>query len=135
MSDRAWHEIWMEQCEAAETIKVRFGVESAFDYVVGEKLLTFTQAATEHPEFARTLPRFVSRVTGMFTAQELESHPARIERIRRENELAAMEVHEPDLEDPTAVAEQARRNLSTTLRHRRFLFTDSFLLLWKWRVG
>ena len=30
---------------------------------------------------------------------------------------------------------RARRNLSTTLRHRRFLFTDSFLLLWKWRVG
>ena len=29
----------------------------------------------------------------------------------------------------------AVRNLSTTLRHRRFLFTDSFLLLWKWRVG
>ena len=27
------------------------------------------------------------------------------------------------------------RKLSTTLRHRRFLFTDSFLLLWKWRVG
>ena len=27
------------------------------------------------------------------------------------------------------------RNLSTTLRHRRFLFTDSFLLLWKLRVG
>ena len=24
---------------------------------------------------------------------------------------------------------------TTTLRHRRFLFTDSFLLLWKWRVG
>ena len=30
---------------------------------------------------------------------------------------------------------RAVRNLSTTLRHRRFLFTDSFLLLWKWRVG
>ena len=30
---------------------------------------------------------------------------------------------------------KALRNLSTTLRHRRFLFTDSFLLLWKWRVG
>ena len=29
---------------------------------------------------------------------------------------------------------EANRNLSTTLRHRRFLFTDSFLLLWKWRV-
>ena len=33
------------------------------------------------------------------------------------------------------VAATAKRNLSTTLRHRRFLFTDSFLLLWKWRVG
>ena len=32
-------------------------------------------------------------------------------------------------------AVHAMRNLSTTLRHRRFLFTDSFLLLWKWRVG
>ena len=31
--------------------------------------------------------------------------------------------------------EKADRNLSTTLRHRRFLFTDSLLLLWKWRVG
>ena len=33
------------------------------------------------------------------------------------------------------VTDKAVRNLSTTLRHRRFLFTDSFLLLWKWRVG
>ena len=30
---------------------------------------------------------------------------------------------------------QPVRNLSTTLRHRRFLFTDLFLPLWKWRVG
>ena len=33
------------------------------------------------------------------------------------------------------IEKKADRNLSTTLRHRRFLFTDSFLLLWKWRVG
>ena len=37
---------------------------------------------------------------------------------------------------PEALTEPClNRNLSTTLRHRRFLFTDSFLLLWKWRVG
>ena len=35
----------------------------------------------------------------------------------------------------TFAFDAAARNLSTTLRHRRFLFTDSFLLLWKWRVG
>ena len=37
--------------------------------------------------------------------------------------------------EPLALGLVAWRNLSTTLRHRRFLFTDSFLLLWKWRVG
>ena len=36
---------------------------------------------------------------------------------------------------PLHIVRKAKRNLSTTLRHRRFLFTDSFLLLWKWRVG
>ena len=36
---------------------------------------------------------------------------------------------------PVGVEPVVHRNLSTTLRHRRFLFTDSFLLLWKWRVG
>ena len=38
-------------------------------------------------------------------------------------------------DDATWDRAEAARNLSTTLRHRRFLFTDSFLLLWKWRVG
>ena len=99
MSDRIWHEIWMDQCEAAETINVRHGAESAFDYVVGEKLLTFAQA----------MPRFVSRVRGMFTAQEMESNLARIEGIRRKNELTAVEAYEPDLDDPMAAAERARQ--------------------------
>ena len=39
------------------------------------------------------------------------------------------------LEQALSLLAAAERNLSTTLRHRRFLFTDSFLLLWKWRVG
>ena len=45
----------------------------------------------------------------MFTAQEMEWHLTRIEGIRRENERAAMEVYEPDLEDPIAAAERARQ--------------------------
>ena len=35
MTARRWHEIWIEQCEAAEAIKLRYGVGSAFDFVVG----------------------------------------------------------------------------------------------------
>ena len=54
-----------------------------------------------------------------------------------ENILLLCETHHR-LIDKVAKADYpagALRNLSTTLRHRRFLFTDSFLLLWKWRVG
>ena len=61
MTDRDWHKIWIEQCEAAETIKLRNGLKAAFDYAVAEKLRNFAGAAAQHPEFARELPRFVSR--------------------------------------------------------------------------
>lgn len=80
MSVRKHHEIWIEQCEAAQGIKLRYGVKAAFDYVVAEKLLNFADAAARHPEFARELPRFVSEVRGMFTPLEIEAHLARIER-------------------------------------------------------
>ena len=36
-TERRWHEVWREQCEAAETIRLQYGVGSSFDYAVGEK--------------------------------------------------------------------------------------------------
>ena len=45
----------------------RYGLKAAFDYAVAEKLLNFAEAAAQHPEFARELPRFVSRVRQMFS--------------------------------------------------------------------
>ncbi|MFZ1883878.1 MAG: hypothetical protein WAU53_09825, partial [Rhodoplanes sp.] len=66
---RKLHEIWIEQYEAARTIKDRYGLQAAFDYLVGEKLLNFAEAASEHRAFARELPRFVSEVRRMFTAE------------------------------------------------------------------
>ena len=80
MSVRKNHQIWIEQCEAAQSIKLRYGVKAAFDYVVAEKLLNFAEAAARHPEFASELPRFVSEVRRMFTPQEIGAHLARIER-------------------------------------------------------
>jgi hypothetical protein len=38
---RKFHEIWIEQCDAAQEIKLRYGLKAAFDYVVAEKLLNF----------------------------------------------------------------------------------------------
>ena len=66
MGSRKFHEIWIEQCKAAEKIKLRYGPRAAFDYVVVEKLLNFADAATRDPEFARELPRFVARVRDLF---------------------------------------------------------------------
>ena len=55
MTERDWHHIWVKKCEAAEAIKLRYGLKSAFDYVVAEKLLNFAEAAARHPEFASDL--------------------------------------------------------------------------------
>ena len=47
-----FHKIWIEQCEAAEGIKERYGVNKAMGYLIGEKLMGFVQAADRDNEFA-----------------------------------------------------------------------------------
>ena len=79
-----FHKIWVKQCTAAEHIKLRYGSKAAFDYIVAEKLFNFADAATAYPEFARELPRFVARVRGLFTAEEILAHLDRIELEQRE---------------------------------------------------
>ena len=81
----------MQQCRNAETIKLRYGLHTTFDYAVGGKLRNFTQAAARHPDFAPELPRFVSRVRHLFTAQEIQTHLARIKRERKETGLAEVD--------------------------------------------
>jgi hypothetical protein len=104
MNVRKVHKIWIEQCDAAQTIKARFGLTAAFDYLVGEKLMSFASAASRHPDFARELPRFVSEVRRMFTPDEIGAQLAQIERSQDERNV---DVLEEDLlrEGPAAVAE------------------------------
>jgi hypothetical protein len=109
MSARKHHEIWIEQCEAARTIKTRYGLKAAFDYVVGEKLINFASAASQHPEFARELPRFVSQVRRMFTAEEIRTHLARLERERGERAVDVSEEDELYPESPIAASERVRQ--------------------------
>ena len=108
-NERRWHEVWREQCEAAEAIRHQYGIKSAFDYAVGEKLLTFAEAAEGHAEFARALPHFVSELRRMFTPEEIEEHLARIERERLQRDMDAMDVYDPELDDLAASAAEARR--------------------------
>ena len=69
-----FHKIWQEQCAATRTIRERFGVKSALDYLVGEKLLNFAREADRNPEFAAELPRFQAAVWDVFNPYELTGY-------------------------------------------------------------
>src|SRR5664279_5005490 len=43
---------------ATRTIRRRFGLKNALDYLVSEKLLSFAEAAERHSEFALSFPDF-----------------------------------------------------------------------------
>jgi hypothetical protein len=105
MNVRKAHNIWIEQCEAAQTIKARFGLTAAFDYLVGEKLMSFASAASRHPDFARELPRFVSEVRRMFTPDEIGAQLAHIERSQNERNVDVLAEDDLLREGPAAVAE------------------------------
>lgn len=88
----AVHKVWIEQCAATEDIRGRFGLESALDYLIGEKLFTFVGASEQDPEFAEELPAFVAEIQRLFTAGEIGAY---LERLERSRFLAPAE---PDLE-------------------------------------
>ena len=111
MNVRKAHNIWIEQCEAAQTIKARFGLTAAFDYVVGEKLMNYASAASRHPDFARELPRFMSEVRRIFTRDEIGAHLAQIERAPNENDIDVLEEDDPLRESPAEAEERVRQFL------------------------
>lgn len=83
-----FEKIWAEQCRATKAIRRRFGAKSALDYLVGEKLMTFADAAKDDPEFARELPRFLAAVWHVFNEYEIAGYvasrkPAARKRLRQ----------------------------------------------------
>ena len=109
MNVRKAHNLCIEQCEAAQTIKARFGLTAAFDYLVGEKLMSFASAASRHPDFARELPQFVSEVRRIFTPDEIGIQLAQIERSQNERNVDVLEEDHLLREGPAAVAECVRQ--------------------------
>ena len=109
MNVRKSHQIWIEQCEAAQTSKARFGLTAAFECLVGEKLMSFASAASRHPDFARKLPRFVSEMGRMFTPDVIGAQLAQIERSQNEGNVDVLEEDDLLREGPAAVAECVRQ--------------------------
>ncbi|MGC2208820.1 MAG: hypothetical protein WA532_01815 [Candidatus Korobacteraceae bacterium] len=69
-----FHEIWADQCEAAEEIRNRYGLLSAMDYLVGTKLFDFVAASEKRSQLAAELPHLVDDVRGMFTAKQIDCY-------------------------------------------------------------
>ena len=71
-----FEKVWIEQCRATKAIKRRFGAKSALDYLIGEKLMMFADAAKRDPKFAKELPRFLAAVWQMFNEYEITGYIA-----------------------------------------------------------
>jgi hypothetical protein len=66
-----FHNIWIEQCQAAEKVRHEYGLLSALDFLIGEKLFSFVAVSEHRPEFAAELPHFVDGIRRIFTAQQI----------------------------------------------------------------
>ena len=95
MNSSKAHKIWIEQCEAAETVRACFGLKAAFDYLVGEKLINFIEAASDNRAFAQELPRFISEVRRMFTPEQIGAQLTRIKRERNEKDEDVLDEDDP----------------------------------------
>lgn len=90
----AFEKIWIDQCDAAEGLAEHFGPEKALGYLIGEKFLNFIAASDTHPEFARELPAFVSRIKGMFEPHHLRSYLGTVRRVGSSGHIMSDEQYE-----------------------------------------
>src|SRR5688572_14337360 len=97
MSDSSiqFHKIWIDQCEATEGIRERFGLEDALHYLIGEKLFSFVQASEGDSDFAAELPAFVAEIRRIFAAAEIRDFLNQLERTK----FLAPPEPEPDFDD------------------------------------
>jgi len=82
MSQIRFERIWIEQCAAARRVKSHFGIANALDYLIGEKLLNFAQAAEQYDEFAQELPDFLREIRDVFGIRAAGDYAAQLECTR-----------------------------------------------------
>jgi hypothetical protein len=94
------HKIWIEQCEAAQTIEVEFGTQKSLAYLIGEKFINFLEAAEDDAEFRAETPAFVAQIKKIFEPWQLGEY---LETARQ------TEPFDPSLYDDEEEAEMERR--------------------------
>lgn len=73
------HRMWTEQCDATTGIRNAFGTQQALNYLIGEKLLDFVEAAESNDDFKNELPAFAARIRTLFDSQQLAAYLAPVE--------------------------------------------------------
>lgn len=68
------HKIWIEQCKAARGIEYEFCTVPAMKYLVGEKFLSFLDAAEMDAEFRAELPAFVAQIKKIFEPWQIAEY-------------------------------------------------------------
>jgi len=82
LSGTEFHRRWIAQCEAARHIKHHFGLSNALEYLLGEKLLNFVEAADRHAEFSEELPHFLAEIKCVFSLVETDKYAVHLERTK-----------------------------------------------------
>lgn len=99
-----FHKIWIKQCAATEDIREQFGTKNALDYLVGEKLLAFVEAAEKDADFAAELPAFVAAIPRLFSTEEIRTYLDHLERMKflapPEPEIAMEDEEEEEDDEP-----------------------------------
>ena len=72
---------WREQCDAARSIKEKFGSEKALGYLIGEKFLNYLRASDRVPELRDDLPRFVVEIRETFAIWQLREYLCGVRRL------------------------------------------------------
>jgi hypothetical protein len=116
MTEHRYQDIWKQQCVAARSIRVKHGILSALDYLIGEKLLTYADTAVTKPEFARELPRFIAEVRDIFSGQEIRHYLDHLERMAAIEDEQATDEGNSDLLKDSADQLAAKRTRFSQLR-------------------
>jgi len=89
-----FHEIWIDQCEAARGIREAFGLRKALGYLIGEKFLNFLRTADQDPAFADEIPGFVAEIKDIFDRTAIEAYLDGVQRVGSLGHVVSDEAHE-----------------------------------------
>jgi hypothetical protein len=83
------------------------------DYLMGEKIFTFVEAAEQDSEFAAELPAFVTAIQGLFSAEAIRAYLDHLERAKfwahSESEIEEGDEEEPWPANPVLGAQELLR--------------------------